>query len=648
MAASGSYSANMFRSSSSVSSPRGQTSRGANTQPASYVKIPFQVQMDILDYLKKTTEFMMSCYDWRSRLTQIDLEYYRENLLTKESMQEKAALRAGNKRIIADMVVPIVEPQIETSLAYLTSVFCTGIPMFGVVSEPTNFNEAKALEGIIDKQARYGAWIRHFMISFRHGLKYNFMGMELDWCQEKTYQPYSVAGSENVSVEQRQVIWKGNKVRSIDPYNAIFDPRVVPAEMHSKGEFGGYVEIMSHVALKEYIQNLNDKMNLKAAFEAPEDAYTKYFIPDINWNDLSKKAINSDINWSAWAMGKENKNKIQYKNTYTVVTRYCRIIPELFGLEVPSSKTTQIWKFITINDSVLLSAQKMTNAHNSLPTLFAQPIEDGLGYQTKSQAERLIPLQDSASAMWNARMASQRRNVSDRAIYNPAMIREEDVNNPNPSAKIPVRNFLYNKTLDDAYKSIPYEDRTSGSFVGDAREMMQFANFVSGQNQAQQGQFVKGNKTLHEYENVMGNSSGRQQMQAWFIEAQFMTPFKQIMVSNILQYESAGNVMNYGDEKSYVVDPMKMRAATLSFKISDGLVPKDKYMEPEVLSSAFQLIATSPALQAQYDVGGIFNYMISDRGFDLSPFKIQQKPAGSPNPVPPQVPPTTPPSTPTQ
>jgi hypothetical protein len=144
---------------------------------------------------------------------------------------------------------------------------------------------------------------------------------------------------------------------------------------------------------------------------------------------------------------------------------YARIIPSDFDLYVPQDNTPQVWKFIIINNQVLLYAERCTNAHDFLPIVFGQPLEDGLDFQTKSFAQNVLPFQDLASAAMNASIASKRKLVMDRMFYDPSRIREADINSDNPSAKIPVRPAAYGKPISEAVYPVPYRDELSASVV---------------------------------------------------------------------------------------------------------------------------------------------------------------------------------------
>ena len=233
-----------------------------------------------------------------------------------------------------------------------------------------------------------------------------------------------------------------------------------------------------------------------------------YYIPAINPDALIQKNPRATTDWMAWAGLAGKTNNIQYKNMYEVTTLYARILPSDFNLRVPSANTPQIWKFIIVNHQVLIYAERQTNAHGLLPILFGQPYEDGLGYQTKSLANDVTPMQDISTALAASWLASRRRAISDRCLYDPSRVAAEHINSPNPSAKIPVKPAAYGKPLSEAVFPFPFRDDQAQIAMSEMQQIQQFAYQVTGQNQAKQGQFVKGNKTLHEYNDVMTHSNG--------------------------------------------------------------------------------------------------------------------------------------------
>ena len=586
--------------------------------------------------------FSRQCYNmlnqqWniREQMRKVDLAYQRETDFTDEQAKAKAANRYGDPSKYQNIVVPVVMPQVENAVMYQTSVFLQGNPIFGCVASPRYQDAAMQLESIIDENAVRGSWTRELILFFRNGFKYNLAGVEVNWAREALAALETNVAFSPTQGKPKEVIWEGNRVKSLDMYNTFFDTRVTPTEIHKKGEFAGYTELLSRVALKAMINNLPDKMvdNVKAAFEsglgsAPGGSTTlgieSYYIPQINPESLVSKNPRATTDWMAWsgmALKDGSGAKINYRNLYEVTTLYGRIIPSDFNLRVPSANTPQIWKFIIVNHQVIIYAERQTNAHGYLPTIFSQPLEDGLFYQTKSLAQNVEPIQAVSTAMMTASIAARRRAISDRGLYDPLRVTEANINSDNPSAKIPVRPAAYGKPLAEAYYPIPFNDNQSQLIMQELNQLQQFSNVISGHNQAQQGQFVKGNKTKHEFDTVMSNASGRDQMVSMMLEAQVFTPMKEMIKLNILQYQGAVSLFNRTKNQIVSIDPTQLREAVLEFKISDGLLPSDKLINADAFQTSLQVIGSSPQISAAYNIAPLFSYLMKTQGAHLTEFE---------------------------
>ena len=300
----------------------------------------------------------------RQSMRNIDKQYQRETDETLEQTRAKLANRAGDANRYQNIVVPVVKPQVEIATAYQASVFLTGVPIFGVVSNDEFIDEALQMETIIDEQARLGAWTRQLILSFRDGYKYNFGPMEVSWDRQISYNVETDLSKSATEGVPKQIVWTGNKLRRLDPYNTIIDTSVMPSEIYSQGEFAGYTELMGRIRLKKFIAELPDKQTRATqAFESgnvavvstdPESA--NYYVPVINSEQEILRDGGVGTNWLKWASIEEGGSSIAYKAAYHVTTLYCRILPGEFTLKVPSQYTPQIWKLIIINHSVIIFA----------------------------------------------------------------------------------------------------------------------------------------------------------------------------------------------------------------------------------------------------------------------------------------------------
>ena len=581
-----------------------------------------KIQAGLVEFKRSCHNLVRQHWNIRDQMRMIDLAVMRENDFTTEHRRAQVANRYGDSTKLQNLVVPVIMPQVETAVTYQESVFLTGNPIFGVVASPKYEDAALQMETILSNQATRGGWAKEISLFFRDGFKYNISALEVEWVQQVTAAIETDINYDTKLGRPKQVIWEGNRIKRLDPYNLLFDTRVAPTAMHTDGEFAGYITLMGRTALKAFINKLADKMvdNVNAAFESGTEAYNNYYIPQLNYNSLVNRNARASTDWLAWATASDNTPKIAYKNLYEVTKLYGRIIPSDFGMKVPSPNTPQVWKLIFVNE-VLIYAERQTNAHDLIPILFGQPLEDGLEYQTKSFATNVQPIQEVTSALLTSVIEARRRAISDRTLYDPSRIREADINSSNPVAKIPVRPSAYGKPLQEAVYAFPFRDDQSVSILQEIPQFSRFADTISGQNQAQQGQFVKGNKTLHEYANVMQNANGRSQSIAMMLEAQVFTPLKEILKINILQYQGGTELYNPSAKQQVAIDPIVLRTAIFEFKVSDGLTPSDKLINGDTFTTALQVMGSSPQIASSYNIAPLFSYLMKTQGADIMEFE---------------------------
>lgn len=576
----------------------------------------------IIQFFDQAYDLLSLQLSTRSRFENIDRQYQREVDQSTEHLRAKQANRTYDPTKFQNMIVPVVMPQVESATSYLTGVFLTGYPIFGVVSSPAYINEAMQLESVVGDQQIRGGWISEFIKFFRDGMKYNLHFMEVSWENEITSVLEPGIGVGNAASKQQ--IWAGNVVKRRDPYNCFWDTRYHPADVHKRGDFAGYTDLYSRIELKSLINSLTFKQTnkLKAAFESSIE--NTYYIPSINqdtWAQEGERKKYGGINWLAWAGLDSPAARISYKELYEVSFLYARIIPSEFRMQVPAAKQPQIWKFIIVNKKHIIYAERQTNIHGYLPLLIGQPFDDGLGYQTKSLAENIEGVQQLASALTNSNIASRRRAIADRLLYDPSRIAAKDINSDNPAAKIPVRPAAYGKPLQEAVYPFPYREDQAAYNMQEVSAVMQFGNQISGQNPVRQGQFVKGNKTKVEFQDVMGNATARDQMTAMVIEDQTMSPIKHMIKSNILQYQGASSLYNRNSKRVVEVNPVQLRKAVMEFKMSDGLIPSDKLISGDEWIAALQFIGSTPEVKAGYNLAPAVSYLMKVRGADLREFE---------------------------
>lgn len=591
-------------------------------------------------YASECVRMLGANYNMRSRMQEIDRIYQREIDFTAIQQRMKALNSSGDASKMQNATLPVVMPQIESLLTELSEIFLSSYPLFPVFSKPNMMDAALMMETTIGEQGVQFAWAAELLQCMRDGLKYNLMGCEVQWVNKKVYSVGNDATQSVAHGVPTETIYSGNALKRINMYNAILDTRVAPYEIAQKGEYAGYTEMISRIELKQRFAEMDptSTMNAKAAFESGAGEFTTnsssnaFFIPQVNANSLIQSnnfGPANNINWHAWA-GLEDNSSIKYSDVYEYTVIYARILPSEHKIFGKNSNTPQIWKMIIINRKVCIFAERQNNAHNLLPIIIAQATEDGLSWQSKSFADNAAPFQSLASALYNSGLESQRRKVYDRIFYDPSRINKADIDNTSVVARVAVRAEAYGKPVSDAVYAMPYRDDQVSMIFSTAEAVLNMADVANGQNRVQRGQFQKGNKTRHEFQDTMDNSNARPRMTALVLENRFFTPIKTILKLNTLQFQPATEAYNRNTKQNVKVDPVALRQAALEFRMADGLMPTDSLMNMQLFQTILQMAGQYPPLVQQWDILGMIFYWLKLEGatwiddFKLVPAQQQQ------------------------
>lgn len=615
------------RANTSKEERKGTEKRGKGTMPHS--KETYKL---LIDFSQRILTEHGKFSSYRDKMEVIDRAYarYRRSFNSITGVAEGQGIDAATVSVgvmdLPSTTPPVVISQVDSMVGYLSEVFLSGSPMFPVVSSPSNSKYAEQLETLLDDHAILGGYARQILLFLRDGVKYNFSALETDWSAIDQYtiiDEVLTPGTQSV----KKTPTSYTKLRRLDPYNTVWDYNVAPGDVASEGDYAGYIEVLSRTKLKRKLQRLASQgkaFNIKEALESGSTSSSGGLGIGVNGyrihpqvsDYISARRPESSINWFAYFGGSDDL-EIKSDN-FEVFTFYARILPSEFSINSPAPNTVQIWKVTTVNRQVVVQAERIISAYDYLPILFGQPLEDGLGYQTQSIAEGNVPFQQAASTLFNIAFNSARRAVSDRALYNPAVIKPSDINSPVPAPKIPVKvNSLSGEfKIQDAYHQIPFDARGTEGAIQSGIQIVGFGKELSGLNNPQQGQFQKGNKSVVEWNDTMGGSDARLRLPALTLEHQFFQPLKNILKLNIFQYGEDAELVSQKNGKEVKVDIAELRQKVLAFRLADGYTPKSKLAGTDTLNVAMQMISQSPILQQSYGamLPKIFSHLMQLQG----------------------------------
>jgi len=587
---------------------------------AASTRLSEKSQKSLVKYVRYALDQYKSRTDLFNKQVVIDMAYAR--------YQQTAQSQAGVDTVAAnypcgtlqDITAPIIVSQVDSIVAYLADIYCSGYPIFPVVSGPKNKTEAATLQSIIDTHAMLGGYPRQLLKFFRNAVKYNVAALEVEWAP---IERYSVLDDITKPLDKSQVkktTEHYSRLTCLDAYNTILDPRVEEmCDVPSKGEFAGKLELMGRISLIRELQYLastdygyNTTQALHSAIGSANTPIATtsglYYRqkPQISKLISSRSMSNLfDFDWTAWMEANPQQVGRTVRGLFEVCTLYARIIPEEHGIYTQNKDIPQIYQLKVVNNDKLICAKRLISAYDLLPIFVGQPFEDGFAEQTQSAAEMQMDYQDGISKLINIRFASARRAVVDRGIYDPKMIESSDVNSANPAAKIPIKpnSKLGGKGLQDAYFPIPYDERGISNVIADAGLLINMSGQQTGVNKPQQGEFQKGNKSVQEWQDTMAGSDNRLRLQPMSLEYQVMMPVKEQLKLNVYQYGPTGIFQDVkGGEPIEVTEAeiTALRKKVLYFKVADGYLPVSKMAATGAIANGLIMIGNSPLLQASY------------------------------------------------
>lgn len=549
-----------------------------------------------------------------------------------------------------DTEVSMVTQAVDTVKGFLVDLFLSGPHILEAVPPAKDdLQIAQQVDAVNERDSKDYAWARNLAISFGDLAKYNKCAIEVDWDTQLVLQMERDNTSAQSQRTTREVPKSGNRIRRLDIYNTFHDEVVDAAEVHMYGEYAGYTERLSMVEVVRRIKVMKAQskvvMNAHDCFKANSiTGDTHYFKPVIvedapqsdgtvgswggGWNDFfaQNNTAGGDI------FGKDG-HKPKPTDEYYWTVMYARVIPSMFGVtELPGSDTVHIFRLIKIGN-YLISCERMNNIHNYFNIITPMIKEEGIGEQVKSDAALVIPLQNLATKLYDARLRALAQATGNKFAYiegvvDPASLRH-------PSAPVAVKPNMLVKDPLQAIKQLPFSDQMGQSFHYDISFLKQSASEITRLNRAQMGQFQKGNKTLGEFNEVMNNADSDLRTYGLMFENVVMEPIKTIIRANIAQYQDADEIVTaMGDNVE--VNPLALSAKVINFKLADGLAKKGQVASIDSLIQAYTQLLQNPTLAAQFDVAGLYAYINELMGAKITQFRLPPPPSqgqpGTPSP----------------
>lgn len=534
-------------------------------------------------------------------------------------------LQDDDSRVSVSIVIPYSYAVLETLLTYSTAAFLES-PIFkyrGVGPEDTL--GAILLEMVVDLQSKRAKMALNLYTMFRDAFVYGIGVVAPVWevkkgkvIRQRPGGNFITSAFDRVTGRRRggevgtkeEVIYEGNALENIDPYNYLPDTNV-PINKVQEGEFVGWVDRGNRMACLEREKNDGTNQLFNAKYLKHIDGRSTIYMDSDQKGSRSKYEMDIDMDSSGTVT-----------DVVDEIHMYVNLIPKEW--EVGDGEYPEKWLFTLAGDHVLLRASKQNHNHNMYPVAVCSPNFDGYSVSPVSQLEMLYGIQHRIDWFMNSHQKNVRRAVNDIVVVDPGMIDTKTLKNAKEGGIVYLKNRVWNKGgIDQAIKQFEVNDITR-NHVQDSMNLMQVMERVSGATDNLQGMAQKLGERVTRYQVQSAKVSALSRLETKNKLIGIMT-FQDLAIQlaeNTIQFmkkdvfvevfgrwvEVLQNDFNIKRGDKYAVTPFHV-AVGYDVMPQDGTVMGSEYLDTWV--SLFQIVSQNPYLiqSAGIDIARMFKHI---------------------------------------
>lgn len=375
------------------------------------------------------------------------------------TQKEKDAINK-NKRTPVSITVPVNLSILETILSYLVSTFIND-PLIRYDSvSPEDTPGVILLEKVIDLHCKRAKVALNLHTLWRDSLVYG-LGVAIPVWDVKIVNKKSMY--EGIEIVSESVLFEGNKLINIDPYNFLPDPSVSVTDVQN-GEFVGWVEHRNYVSLRRQENN--------------KDFFNVRYLKDMTKPLTTKVGLSSDSGVSY----KQVSDKTS--GTIDVIFMYIDLIPKDHKLS--DKEEPEKWLFGVAGDKLLIAAEPLTLSHGKFPVVTSAPDFDGYSVSPLSRMETQAGLQDIVNFLFNSHVANIRKTVNNLFVVDPSMINMFDLDDADSGGFIRLRYGAWGRDVRNSIYQLNTSDITRQN-MADVASVFDLMNRTSGASDIVQG-----------------------------------------------------------------------------------------------------------------------------------------------------------------
>jgi len=371
---------------------------------------------------------------------------------------EEQEIKDEDKSKPVSIVVPISYATRETVLTYWVSAFMKH-PLFRYrpSKDPKDTIGTIMLESLIAQDCVKSKVGLDLHTMWSDMITYGFgagspgweteMGFKTRYKEEVDDNLGLVARRRLVSEREEIVKFDGNRLRAIDPYNFLPDPKIPVTDPKSMGHSGYSERLTYNQLLMEEKEAAGELFNVKYLAGLENCTSTYFSADDSNTGRYSKTGITY-----------ENMTVSNSSKTVDVINKWMWIIPADFGLS--DYEYPEHWAFQVAADRVIIKAERSGLDHNTHPTCTMAPDSDGHTIIPVSLLEREYPIQHSIDWLWKSHVANVRKAVNNMFVADPSMINMKDLTDTKFGMVARLRPSAWGRSVKDVLQQLPVQDVT--------------------------------------------------------------------------------------------------------------------------------------------------------------------------------------------
>lgn len=524
--------------------------------------------------------------------------------------------------------IPISRAIKDVIVTYFYNVMLGARPFIPIDGRgPEDVKPAKIQEIVLDYQMEMQN-IHLVIYRFLNDLiRYGYSNIKVTygriWKWINRMQPvmrgFPFSHTEYERVQEQILSYEGPILNTGDVYRSFHDPRTTIGDIRA-GQFMGWVMKRSYYYLKKL--EGNPYFNLE-------------YLRQISREDQFKdETSGGKTRWEALGMtDPENlvsEEALDKMNpTYTLRETAIELIPKKYGLS--ESNQPEIWWLTTLNNQLLIRADKMIFDHGTLPVVAAEYDYDGVSMFNQGFYESIKGLQDLLNWLYNSHIDNVRRAVNIRSIVDPEYVRIRDLLNSNPAQMVRLKKSLplEMKDIKSVFMQLPVIDVTQGH-LQDANLITDLMQRKAHTPDALQGIESEIKRTATEIAKTTSSGVNILQTLATIIWAQGMKPMAEMCVQNNQQLLSQRRFYRIiGDyAKDLIqVDPLYAGGSIpaiqagpediqglFDYPVRDVNLPIKPSDNAEIWVEVFQAAGNNPFISQQIDIWWIFKNMCESLG----------------------------------